>query len=169
MKRRDVLGALGVTAGFAIASPMVFGQEKNQTKKAEGKQQAKEGGSHEQMAKNTAKSCSDCANECEAGYHHCHQQLAAGKKDYARAEHSCVDTATMCYCSAALCARVSPLMGHCCQACAECCDACIAECEKLNDPELARVIEACRRAAKECRQMATMMGGGTATKKRAQD
>jgi ketopantoate reductase len=111
------------------------------------------------MAQTTAKMCSDCANACDGGFHHCHEQVATGKKEYANAEHLCVDTATMCHASASLCGRVSPLMGICCQACAECCDVCIAECEKVNDPELKKVIEACQKTAKECRAMAKMMRG----------
>ena len=150
MDRREVLGMLGATAAGLVTATgtAAFGQEARQA--------AGQGG-HEGMGKDSAKLCSDSANECEAGFHHCHQQVVAGKREYALAEHLCVDTATMCYCCAALCARSSPLMGICCQACAACCDACIAECEKLNDPELKAVIEACRQAAKSCRQMAQMM------------
>lgn len=163
MDRREVLGVLGATAaGLVTASgTAAFGQQREAaTEQHDGHDQ------HGQMGKETAKSCSDCANECEAGFHHCHQQVAAGKREYARAEHFCVDTATMCYCGASLCARSSPLMGVCCEACAKCCDACIAECEKLNDPELKGVIDACRKTAESCRQMAQMMGGATGGRER---
>ncbi len=153
MDRREVLGIVGATtAGLAVAAQVAHGQQ--QTRQA-GEAQ----GGHRQMVEETAKLCGNCAHECEKGFHHCHQKLAAGDKRYAMAEHLCVDTATMCHCGAALCGRMSPVMGACCQACAECCDMCIAECQKLNDPELEVVIKACQETAESCRQMAKMMGG----------
>lgn len=150
MNRRNVLGLFGgAAAGMAVNGAL-----------AQGKRAAnKGGGEHDQMAHDMAKTCADCAHECNEGFHHCHQQLAAGKKEYAMAAHLCVDTADCCSMAAAICARVSPLMGICCQCCADGCDICIAECEKLNDPELEKVVEACRKTAKECRAMAKMMAG----------
>lgn len=149
MDRRNALGALGLTAaGLATAGVAT----------AAGAQDDKKGG-HKGHGRKTARTCNECAEECDAGFHHCHTQLAAGKQNYARAEHLCIDTATACHAAAALCARESPLMGACCRACVECCDACAKECEKLNDPEMKAVVEACRKTAKECREMAEMMGG----------
>ena len=148
MDRREVLATLGAAAAGLAAGAGTSARELRA-----------EGGGHDEHAKKTARTCSECADECDAGFHHCHEQLVAGKKDYANAAHLCVDTATVCHASASLCGRVSPLMGVCCRACAECCDACIKECEKLNDDGMKRLIEACRRTAKECRQMAQMMGG----------
>src|SRR5207244_952976 len=71
MNRREVLRALGATAvGLTAATGgKVYADEKGA------------GGEHDEMGKRTAKSCSDCANACNAGFHHCHQQLAAGKKE----------------------------------------------------------------------------------------
>src|SRR5437660_85839 len=134
MNRREVLSALGATAvGLAaVTGGEVYADEKGGHSE------------HDEMGKKTAKNCSDCANACNAGFHHCHQQLAAGKKEYATAAHLCCDTADICSVSAALCARMSPLMAICCDACAKCCDQCIKECEKLDDPELKGVIDACR-------------------------
>lgn len=163
MDRREALGVLGATTVGLVAAgaPAAFGQQREAT----GQQQ----GGHEGMAgmgKETAKACSDCANACEAGFHHCHEQVEAGKREYARAEHLCVDTATMCYCGASLCARSSPLMGVCCEACAKCGEACIAECEKLNDPEMQMTVQALQRMVESCRQMAQMMGGATGGRER---
>ena len=143
---------MGATAAGLAAGAGASAQERQAERRGRGE--------HDEHAKMNARTCSECADECDAGFHHCHEQLAAGKTDHADAEHVCVDTATVCRASASLCARVSPLMGPCCRACAECCDECIGICEKLNDPEMKKVIEACRRTAKECRQMAQMMGGG---------
>jgi hypothetical protein len=146
-----MLGAVGAAAaGVAVTGGKAFGQQEKGSQKP--------GGEHGAMAQKIAKTCSDCMNECNKGFHHCYEQLAAGKKEHALAAHLCVDCAEMCACCAELCGRVSPMMGHCCEACAKCCDACIAECEKLNNPELKGVIEACRKTAKECREMAKMMG-----------
>ncbi|MBY0513252.1 MAG: four-helix bundle copper-binding protein [Gemmataceae bacterium] len=141
MDRRNVLGVLGLTAAGFATTGVAAAEERKDDKK----------GGHEGHGRQTAKTCDECAEECDAGFHHCHMQLAAGKQDHAKAEHLCVDTATVCHATAALCARVSPLMGPCCRACAECCDACAKECESLNDPALKAVIEACRKTAKECR------------------
>jgi hypothetical protein len=150
MDRRELLGVLGTTvAGLASATGAHAQAEK------------KSRSEHADMSHKTAKTCSDCANECNEGFHHCHQQLAAGKKEYAKAAHLCVDTADCCALAAAFCARMSPVMGHMCQACAECCEDCIAECEKLKDSQMKDVIEACRRTAKDCRAMAKMMGSKT--------
>jgi hypothetical protein len=159
MDRREMLGVLGVTAaGVAVASGSVaYGQEKK-----EGTRKGLQG--HEAMAEKSGKTCSDCANDCNKGFHHCHEKLAQGKQEYAAAAHLCVDCAVVCAASAALCGRVSPLMGHQCSACAESCDACIAECEKLKDSEMKEVIDACRETAKSCRDMARMMGSKTGPK-----
>ena len=152
MDRREMLGVVGVTAaGLAVGAGTAFGQEKKPDHKAHGE--------HYEMAQKCAKTCSDCMNECNEGFHHCFEQLVAGKKEYDKAAHACVDSAEMCACSAALCGRVSPAMRHCCDACAKICDDCIAECEKLNDPALKGVIEACRKTAKDCREMVKMMAG----------
>ena len=152
MDRREMLGTLGATAAGLAA--MAAGDAYAEAPQKKGHDE------HDAMSQKTGKTCSACMNACNEGFHHCHEQLAAGKKEYAAAAHLCVDTAEMCACAAALCARVSPLMGHCCEACAKCCDACIEECEKLKDSELKGVIAACRTAAKECRDMAKMMSGG---------
>lgn len=152
MDRRKMLGVLGAgAAGLAMTGSNVFGQEKMPDHKDHGE--------HDAMAQKCAKTCSDCMNECNKGFHHCFEQLVAGKKEYGQAAHMCIDCAEICAGSAQLCARVSPLMRHSCDACAKICDDCISECEKLNDPEMKAVIEACRKTAKECREMVKMMGG----------
>lgn len=151
MNRREILGALGATAaGLAITGPEAFGQEPGR----------RGGGGRDEMAQRAAKACSDCMNACNEGFHHCYEQLAAGKKEYADAAHLCVDCAEMCACCAQICGRVSPLKGICCEACAKCCDECIAACEKLNDPRMKGTIDACRRCATECRQLAGAAGSG---------
>ena len=147
MHRREALGLSGAAAAGLAATSVAAAQER-----PAGREGGRSGrGEH---ARKTAESCSGCADERDGGFRHCHEQLAAGEKEYAEAAHLCADTATVCRAAAALCARTSPLMGVCCRACAECCDACVAGCEKLDDPAMKGVIEACRRTAEDCRRMA---------------
>ena len=121
MDRRELLGVLGASAAglAAVSAGEAFA--------AQEKKVHKEG--HGQMAHQTAEACTDCLNECNEAFHHCFTQLGAGKKEYAKALHLCVDCAEVCGSTAALCGRMSPLMGYCCECCAKCCDDCIAECE----------------------------------------
>ena len=144
MIRTTILGAALALAFAAGTGREVYAQEKSE---------------HHKMSLKSAKNCGDCANACNEGFHHCLQQLVAGKKEYAKAAHLCCDTAEICGTAAALCARMSPLMGICCDACARCCDECITECEKLNDPGMKGVIDNCRKTAKSCRDMVKAMGG----------
>ena len=149
MDRREMLGVLGVgAAGFAaLGTNRAFAaQEKGH----------KEG--HDHLAHQCAEACTDCLTECNAAFHHCFVQFSGGKKEYANALHLCVDCAEMGNSTAALCARSSPLMGYACDACARCCDDCAAECERLKDTEMAGCVEACRKCAKVCREMAKAHG-----------
>lgn len=157
MNRREMLGAVGATAAVALTGAGAFAQQPD--KHAGGQH----GGSDE-MAQRAAKACSDCMNACNEGFHHCHEQLEMGKKEYADAAHLCVDCAEMCACCAQICGRVSPLKGICAEACAKCCDECIAVCEKLNDPRMKGAIDACRRCATECRQLAGSRGNNPAAR-----
>ncbi len=146
MERRELLGVLGATAaGLAITASRAGAQEGR-----------REGGDiHERCAED----CFDCEKECNQGFHHCYKQVQAGKQEYARAMHLCVDCGDICSTAGKLVARMSPLMAHTCRAAAECCEACAAECEKLKDPEMKEVVASLRRCAKSCREMVEAMGG----------
>jgi hypothetical protein len=147
MDRREMLvgaGAVGLAAlggGGALA------------------QQETSGGGRGNIHKRCAEDCTDCEKECNWGFHHCYKQVQAGKQDYAKAMHLCVDCGDICSTAGKLVARMSPLMTHTCRACAECCDACVAACEQLNDREMKEVIESLRKCAKSCREMVQAMGG----------
>ena len=104
-----------------------------------------------------ADACADCETECNEGFHHCFKQVQAGKKNYAKAMHLCVDCGDICGTSSKLVARKSPLMIHTCRACAECCDDCIKECEKFDDPEMKEAVEALRKCSKTCHEMVKAM------------
>ena len=43
-----------------------------------------------------AKVCADCGIECDMCFHHCAEQLTAGKKEHAATLHTCIDCAE-CY------------------------------------------------------------------------
>lgn len=149
MDRREMLGALGASAAGLVA---VTGG----TARAQQERGRQEGGDiHERCAE----ACFDCAKECNQGFHHCYQQVQAGKPEHARAMHLCVDCGDICGTAGKHVARMSPLMVHTCRACADSCDDCIAECEKLNDPEMQEVIESLRACARSCREMVQAMGG----------
>ena len=151
MDRRELLGTLGATSAAlaAITGGSAIAQEGHAHK---------EGDIHEKCAVD----CSNCANECNQGFHHCYQQLQAGKPGHAKSMHLCVDCGDVCATAAKLVARRSPLMAIGCQACVESCEACIAECEKLNDPGMSEVIASLRKCAQSCRELIKAMGGHSA-------
>ena len=66
MDRRELLGVLGATAAglAAVSGSGAYSQEKK-----EGQKKGHQG--HEAMAEKTGKTCSDCANDCNKGFHHC--------------------------------------------------------------------------------------------------
>jgi len=146
MDRRELLGVLGATAaGLATVA-------------GAGEARAAQGGKDNTHAQ-CAEDCVDCEKHCNQGFHHCYKQVQAGKQDYAKAMHLCVDCGDICSTAGKLVARMSPLMTHTCRACAECCDDCVAACEKLNDPEMKEVVVALKTCAKSCREMVKSMGG----------
>ena len=144
MQRRELLGVLGATAaGLAVAGGEARAQHKDQ----------------DDLHAKCAAACLDCEKMCNHAFHHCYQQVQAGKKDYAKALHLCVDCGDVCSTSGKLVARMSPLMAHTCRACAECCDACIAACEKLDAPDIKEFVASLRRCSETCREMVKAMGG----------
>ena len=87
-----------------------------------------EGHTHRDKAhEDCLKACEACERSCNETFHHCYMQVAAGKKEHARALHLVADCAKFCDLSADLIANQSPLMVHACAACAEACKACAAE------------------------------------------
>ena len=149
MDRRQMLGSLGVAAAGLAATGVAQAQQEK------GHDHHKKGDVHHKCAE----ACFDCAQECSEGFDHCLEQLAAGKKAYAKAAHLCRDCADVCATSGKLVGGMSSLMAHTCHACAECCDDCIAECQKLGDPEMKGVIDALKACAASCREMVKSMGG----------
>jgi hypothetical protein len=116
-------------------------------------------GANNDLHDRCAKNCAETMIACNKGFQHCYRQVAEGKKEHARTMHLCVDCADICGTAAALVARMSPLLAHTCTAAADCCDGLLAQCEKLNDPEMKSVAEACGACAKSCREMVQAMSG----------
>lgn len=101
-----------------------------------------------------AKACSDCQQQCDACFHHCATQLAAGKKENEKSMHTCVDCAECCKLAATLSARHSPFAAAACECCAKCNDECAVACEKFpDDKHMAMCAKSCRDCAKACREM----------------
>lgn len=149
MDRREMLGMLGATAAGLTAAAGKAGAHQ------QGAGGAQDGDIHERCAE----ACVDCEKHCNHGFHHCYQQVQAGKQDHAKSMHLCVDCGEVCSTAGKLVARRSPLMTITCHACAEACEACIAECEKMNDAEMKEVVASLRKCAQTCREMAQAMGG----------
>lgn len=148
MDRRELLGAFGVAAaGLAAVGS------------ANSAFAAQNGKGEENIHAKCAKACFDCEAMCSHAFHHCYKQVQAGKQEYAKAMHLCVDCGDVCSTSGKLVARMSPLMVHTCRACAECCEDCIKSCEKLDDPDIKAFVASLRTCAESCREMVKTMGG----------
>ena len=95
----------------------------------------------------------DSMNASNQASRHALVQVAAGKPEYASVAAACADCAGMAGMASTLTARGSKMAGHAREALAKCCDMTVAECEKMNDPALTPCMEACKKAAKDCRDM----------------
>jgi hypothetical protein len=146
MDRRELLAGFAATAaGLTAVAAM---SEANAAQ-----------GANDDLHDRCAKNCAETMVACNRGFHHCYRQVAEGKKEHAKTMRLCVDCADICGTAAALVARMSPLMAHTCKAAADCCEGLLAQCEKLNDPEMKSVVEACGACAKSCREMVQAMSG----------
>src|SRR5256885_15997357 len=97
MDRRELLGVLGATAaGLATVA-------------GAGEARAAQGGKDD-IHERCAEDCVDCEKECNQGFHHCYKQVQAGKQDYAKAMHLCVDCGEVCSTAGKLVPPLSPLM-----------------------------------------------------------
>ena len=102
--------------------------------------------------------CRECATKCAEMFHHCVEQLAAGKKEYAKALQLIADCEAFCTLSASMMARMSPLMAYSCAACADACRDCAKECDQLGSAPMKECAERCRACEKTCREMVKAMG-----------
>src|SRR4028119_1019888 len=108
MNRREILSVLGAGAAGLAAVPTGLALARQ------------EKGNHEhdhEAHQDCLKACSDCADECNAMFHHCLELTREGKQGHAHPAQVALDCAAFCTLSATLIARHSPLMIHACQAC----------------------------------------------------
>ena len=100
------------------------------------------------MLKECDEACGHCEATCNATFHHCITQAAAGKAEHAKMAQMVIDCAAFCTLSAAMIARHSSLMVESCRACAEACRRCAVECGVLrrrrDDEDLRRGVQALR-------------------------
>jgi hypothetical protein len=147
MDRRDLLGVLGTTAAGLFAV--------NARARGADDQAQHHSGAHSECQQ----ACQNCARSCSETFHHCYEQVAAGKKEHAKALRLVADCAKFCMLSADMIASGSPLMVHSCGACAEACKACGAECGRFDSTEMKECAQACETCEKSCRAMVQAMGG----------
>ena len=147
MIRREWIGRMG--AGAAGLAAIAGSSARAQHQEPAG------GNIHEECAD----SCVNCEKECNQGFHHCYQQVRAGKVEHAKAMHLLADCGDICGTSGKLVARMSPLMVHTCGACGACCKDTIAAVEALNDDAMAETLDALRKCQESCESMVKAMGG----------
>lgn len=141
MNRRDALLGIGAGAAVLAGAGSVLADDKK-------------GDDHHEHFAACAKACAACMIECDMCFHHCAENLAAGKKEHAATLHTCIDCAECCKTAAALVARHSPFAAHACECCIKCTEACATACEKFpDDKHMAACAKACRDCAKACKEM----------------
>lgn len=143
MDRREVLGLLGAGTAALVSIGVRSGH-------------AAEGHS-ENPHEACLKACTACATECAEMCHHCVEQLAAGKTEYAKAMQLIADCESFCTLSASMIARKSPLMAYSCAACADACRDCAKECDAVGSAPLKECAERCRACETACRDMVKVM------------
>ena len=151
MNRREILGALSAgTAGLvAVSAGRVAAEHEDEPAHH-----------HDKVHEDCLQACSDCEKSCDETFHHCFQEVAAGKKEHALSLHLLADCGEFCGLSACMIARHSPLMVHSCAGCAEACKATAAEVEKFGQsPHMVAAAKALRKCETSCRAMVAAMGG----------
>jgi hypothetical protein len=117
-----------------------------------------EGQEHRAHFIKCAKSCAECAVQCDACHHHCMHKVTAGNKEHAKSMELCSDCADYCRLAATLSARHSSFALGACEGCAKVCDTCAASCEAIKaDQQMAECAKSCRDCAKACRDMVKMV------------
>ena len=141
MNRREALAGMGAGAAILTGVGAAFADDKK-------------GDDHHEHFAACAKACAACMLECDMCFHHCAEQLTAGKKEHAATLHTCIDCAECCKTAASLVARHSPFAAHACECCIKCTEACATACEKFpDDKHMAACAKACRDCAKACKEM----------------
>lgn len=165
MDRRELLSALGASAGFAALGTTAWAQQAGErTGKAKagahgGHDHAghghdeHSGGEHEEHLKTIA----ECAKVCNETAYQIMGQLRKDGKDrevHAKIHEATMDCQAFCVLSSILMARKSRMAGYAHAACADACRDCAAACEQGDSQITKRCAEICRECEKACRQMA---------------
>jgi hypothetical protein len=115
--RRELLGVLGTgAAGVALLTNRSEAGDDQPVQIAD--PHAGHDPRHAAMLKECEEACGHCEATCNATFHHCVTQAAAGKAEHAKMAQMAVDCAAFCTLSAAMIARHSSLMVESCRACA---------------------------------------------------
>lgn len=138
------LGIMGILLGVALAIGSASGADGTTKPGVQATQE---------MEARRVRSYTDAMNATNSAAHYAEQQVAAGKKEYAMVAQACGDCADMAAVAAKFTARRSPHAGMASEMLAKCCDATVKECEKLGDSALTACMEACKKAAIDCREM----------------
>ncbi len=147
MDRRVVLGMLGAGTVGLLALGLGEAHAADDPKH-----------SNENLHAKCLKSCQECATACGEMFHHAVEQVAAGRKEYAKALQLMADCEAFCKLSASMIARTSPLMAYSSQACADACRDCARECDQIASAAMKECAERCRACEKSCRDMVKAMG-----------
>ncbi len=165
-KRRELLGTLG--AGAAGLAFLTHRTEAAGQAPAIGNPHDEHDPRHAAMLKECDEACGHCEAACNAAFHHCITQSAAGKTEHAKMAQLVIDCAAFCTLSAAMIARRSSLMVESCRACAEACRRCAEECGSAQTDEMMKACAtSCRRCEESCRKMVQAMGGFHRDEKRS--
>jgi len=108
-----------------------------------------------EMEERSAGIYTDSMNASNHASRYASEQVAAGKKEYAKIARISADCADMAAMAATHTARGSQMAPHSRETLAKCCDMTVAECEKMSDPALNACMEACKKAAIDCKEMSS--------------
>jgi hypothetical protein len=97
------------------------------------------------------KTLTDCAEECDHYSTEC-----AGIEGMADCLKHLIDSAHICRLTASFVSRGSPFVEDITALCAYVCDSCANQCRALDNEDLRRSVDVCRRAAAECREFAAV-------------
>lgn len=158
MDRRSILGVVGGAAAGIAAQAAVSQTEAVAQAPRRGQSRSRSGGGRSHAMQECAEACQRCEEACNEAAHHCFEEASEGESDHLKALHYLIDCQELCSASAKLCARRSPLMAYCCRATMEACEVCIKVCERMDDDDFDDCLEALRKCAESCSQMASGTG-----------
>lgn len=145
MNRREMIGALGLSATTVVASGVARAQDHDHHHDHDG---------HLETLVQCAKVCNELAHHSLEAL--CLEQEASKREGYSRIREATIDCQAFCVLAATLMTRHSPMGHHAHAACAEACNQCAEVCESsgVESDEIERCIAICRECRDACRDMA---------------